>query len=90
MPLFSPVMMFMRVCVETPPLWQILLSNIDVARRVDLKRIGKRPLEMLARAGAFFVFAGEHLIRAGSRERRSPRNAGAPVRGPVFLPCGIR
>src|SRR6056297_2863230 len=25
----------------------------DVARRVDLKRIGKRPLEMLARAGAF-------------------------------------
>ena len=26
---------------------------IDFARRVDLKRIGKRPLEMLARAGAF-------------------------------------
>ena len=25
----------------------------DVARRVDLKRVGKRPLEMLARAGAF-------------------------------------
>jgi DNA polymerase-3 subunit alpha len=25
----------------------------DVARRVDLRRIGKRPLEMLARAGAF-------------------------------------
>ena len=25
----------------------------DVARRVELKRIGKRPLEMLARAGAF-------------------------------------
>jgi DNA polymerase-3 subunit alpha len=25
----------------------------DMARRVDLKRIGKRPLEMLARAGAF-------------------------------------
>jgi DNA polymerase III subunit alpha len=25
----------------------------DFARRVDLKRIGKRPLEMLARAGAF-------------------------------------
>ncbi|QFS84200.1 DNA polymerase III subunit alpha [Roseivivax sp. THAF40] len=25
----------------------------DLARRVDLKRIGKRPLEMLARAGAF-------------------------------------
>ncbi|MEF3048543.1 DNA polymerase III subunit alpha [Pseudotabrizicola sp. L79] len=25
----------------------------DVARRVDLKKIGKRPLEMLARAGAF-------------------------------------
>ena len=25
-PLFSPVIMFMRVCVETPPLWQIALS----------------------------------------------------------------
>jgi DNA polymerase-3 subunit alpha len=28
-------------------------SLFDVARRVELKRIGKRPLEMLARAGAF-------------------------------------
>ncbi|MFE3839345.1 DNA polymerase III subunit alpha [Pseudogemmobacter sonorensis] len=28
-------------------------SIFDFARRVDLKRIGKRPLEMLARAGAF-------------------------------------
>ena len=27
-PLFSPVLMFMRVCVETPPLWQIALSWI--------------------------------------------------------------
>ena len=27
----------------------------DFARRVDLKRVGKRPLEMLARAGAFDV-----------------------------------
>jgi len=25
-PLFSPVLMFMRVCLETPPLWQIGLS----------------------------------------------------------------
>ena len=25
-PLFSPVLMFMRVCVETPPMWQIALS----------------------------------------------------------------
>lgn len=25
-PLFAPVLMFMRVCVETPPLWQIGLS----------------------------------------------------------------
>ena len=30
----------------------------DVARRVDLKRVGKRPLEMLARAGAFDVLDG--------------------------------
>ena len=25
----------------------------DLARRVDLKRVGKRPLEMLVRSGAF-------------------------------------
>lgn len=25
-PLFAPVLMFVRVCMETPPLWQILLS----------------------------------------------------------------
>ncbi|MFV0491770.1 MAG: DNA polymerase III subunit alpha [Pseudorhodobacter sp.] len=30
----------------------------DVARRVDLKRVGKRPLEMLARAGAFDCLDG--------------------------------
>ncbi|MCV2874746.1 DNA polymerase III subunit alpha [Rhodobacteraceae bacterium XHP0102] len=32
---------------------QPFASVFDVARRVDLKRVGKRPLEMLARAGAF-------------------------------------
>lgn len=31
------------------------VTLFDVARRVDLKRVGKRPLEMLARAGAFDV-----------------------------------
>jgi DNA polymerase-3 subunit alpha len=31
------------------------VSLFDLARRVDLKRVGKRPLEMLARAGAFDV-----------------------------------
>jgi DNA polymerase-3 subunit alpha len=34
------------------------VSLFDVARRVDLKRVGKRPLEMLARAGAFDVLDG--------------------------------
>ncbi len=29
------------------------VNLFDVARRVDLKRVGKRPLEMLARSGAF-------------------------------------
>jgi len=46
----------------------------DFARRVDLKRIGKRPLEMLARAGAFDqldanrarVFAGLDALTAWS------------------------
>ncbi len=32
---------------------QPFATLFDVARRVDLKRVGKRPLEMLARAGAF-------------------------------------
>ncbi|MFT5233589.1 MAG: ABC-2 type transport system permease protein [Candidatus Krumholzibacteriia bacterium] len=27
-PMFSPVLMFMRVCVETPPMWQIGLSYV--------------------------------------------------------------
>ncbi len=31
------------------------VTLFDVARRVDLRRIGKRPLEVLARAGAFDV-----------------------------------
>jgi len=31
------------------------VSLFDVARRVDLKRVGKRSLEMLARAGAFDI-----------------------------------
>ncbi len=30
-PLFSPVIMFMRVCVETPPVWQIGLSWLLMA-----------------------------------------------------------
>ena len=34
---------------------QPFVSLFDLARRVDLKRVGKRPLEMLARAGAFDV-----------------------------------
>jgi DNA polymerase-3 subunit alpha len=35
---------------ETP-----FVTIFDLARRVDLKRVGKRPLEMLARAGGFDV-----------------------------------
>ena len=31
------------------------VNLFDVARRVDLKRVGKRPMEMLARAGAFDI-----------------------------------
>jgi len=34
---------------------QPFVSLFDFARRVDMKRIGKRPLEMLVRAGAFDV-----------------------------------
>ncbi|MBU0778941.1 MAG: DNA polymerase III subunit alpha, partial [Alphaproteobacteria bacterium] len=31
------------------------VNLFDVARRVDLKKVGKRPMEMLARAGAFDI-----------------------------------
>jgi DNA polymerase III subunit alpha len=44
----------MRLIVEgraTKP----FVTLYDLARRVDLKRVGKRPMEMLARAGAFDV-----------------------------------
>jgi len=30
-PLFSPMLMFMRICIQTPPLWQIGLSWVLVA-----------------------------------------------------------
>ena len=39
----------MPVTAEERP----FVTVFDFARRIDLKRIGKRPLEMLARAGAF-------------------------------------
>jgi len=38
---------------QTPEGEKPFATLFDLARRVDLKRIGKRPLEMLARAGAF-------------------------------------
>ncbi len=39
------------------------LDLFDFARRVDLKRVGKRPLEMLARAGAFDLLdANRHKV----------------------------
>ena len=42
----------MRLIVEARG--EVPFSSLpDLARRVDLKRIGRRPLEMLARAGAF-------------------------------------
>ncbi|HPF70595.1 MAG TPA: ABC transporter permease, partial [Candidatus Krumholzibacteria bacterium] len=35
-PMFSPVLMFMRVCVETPPLWQIGLAWLLMAGSIVL------------------------------------------------------
>lgn len=42
-PLFSPVLMFMRVCMETPPLWQIGLSWVlmGVAIWLSARAAGK-------------------------------------------------
>ncbi|MBL9060313.1 MAG: DNA polymerase III subunit alpha, partial [Mangrovicoccus sp.] len=42
----------MRLIVEARGS-KAFVTLFDLARRVDLKRVGKRPLEMLARAGAF-------------------------------------
>ena len=44
------------------------VTLFDFARRVDLKRVGKRPLEMLARAGAFDQLdANRRRVFRGSR-----------------------
>ncbi|MFQ5622144.1 MAG: DNA polymerase III subunit alpha [Paracoccaceae bacterium] len=43
----------MRLIVEAREAGGEFVDLVDFARRVDLRRIGKRPLEMLARAGAF-------------------------------------
>ncbi len=55
----------------------------DMARRVDLKRVGKRPMEMLARAGAFDVldpnrarvFEGLDALVAYSAATHEARNS---------------
>ncbi|KPU84473.1 DNA polymerase III subunit alpha [Marinosulfonomonas sp. PRT-SC04] len=46
----------------------IFVSLFDFARRVDMKRVGKRPLEMLARAGAFDVLDRNRARVFGSLE----------------------
>lgn len=42
-PLFSPILMFIRICMETPPLWQIAASWILMAASIwlALKTAGK-------------------------------------------------
>ncbi|WP_341367207.1 DNA polymerase III subunit alpha [Yoonia sp. BS5-3] len=45
----------MKLIVEARDAGKPFVNLFDFARRVDLKRVGKRPLEMLARAGAFDV-----------------------------------
>jgi DNA polymerase-3 subunit alpha len=43
----------MQLIVRAREAGKPFVTLFDFARRVDLKRVGKRPLEMLARAGAF-------------------------------------
>ena len=45
----------MKLIVEAREAGKPFVNLFDFARRVDLRKIGKRPLEMLARAGAFDV-----------------------------------
>lgn len=47
---------------------ETFVSLFDFARRVDMKRVGKRPLEMLARAGAFDVLDRNRARVFGSLE----------------------
>ncbi|MEJ6399093.1 DNA polymerase III subunit alpha [Yoonia sp. 208BN28-4] len=51
------------------------VNLFDFARRVDLKRIGKRPLEMLARAGAFDVLDPNRRRVMGSLDAISAYSA---------------
>ena len=43
----------MKLIVEARKKGEAFADLFDLARRVDLKRVGKRPVEMLARSGAF-------------------------------------
>ena len=43
----------MRLITDARAEGSQFIDLVDFARRVDLKRVGKRPMEMLARAGAF-------------------------------------
>lgn len=43
----------MKLIVEARKKGEAFADLFDLARRVDLKRVGKRPIEMLARSGAF-------------------------------------
>lgn len=42
-PLFAPVLMFMRICIQTPPLWQVLLSWLLLGAAIwgTMKMAGK-------------------------------------------------
>ncbi len=69
------------------------VNLFDFARRVDLKRVGKRPLEMLARAGAFDVLDGNRRRVFESVEALAQYSAAVPrtkgIKPSVFVwRCG--
>ena len=67
------------------------VSLFDFARRVDLKRVGKRPLEMLARAGAFDVLdANRRRVFESLEGLVSYSAAIANKNHQIRCPCSVR
>lgn len=73
----------MRLITDSRHEGGVFLDIFDFARRVDLKRVGKRPMEMLARAGGFDqldsnrrkILASVDLLVAYSAATHEDRNS---------------
>ena len=71
----------------------------DFARRVDLKRVGKRPMEMLARAGGFDLLDGnrrkclesvDQLVAYSAATHEDRNSAQGGLFGDAEIPFGLK